>query len=145
MTQLSLRRRPADLGFNNLLNDFFGEWPVLDRRSWSITPVNIRETENAYQMDVIAPGFEKEDFKVNLDNNLLTIQAEKEVKQEQNGEKQDKWLRTEYSFKSFKRSFTLDEKIDTSNIQAKYENGVLKLNLPKKEESKPSTKLISIQ
>lgn len=149
MTQLRLNRRPVDAGFNNLLNDFLGEWPVYDRRNasgkWNSVPVNIRETENAYQLDVVAPGFDRNDFKVSIENNLLTISVEKEVKTEETGDKQEKWVRSEYSFKSFKRSFTLDEKIETGGIEAKYENGVLTLNLPKKAEVKPSVQQISIR
>jgi len=149
MTQLRLNRRPVDAGFNNLLNDFFGEWPVYDRRNgfekWTGVPVNIRETNDAYQLEVVAPGFDKNDFKVNVENNLLTIEAEKEAVKEETTDKQEKWVRNEYRFKSFKRSFTLDEKIQTAEIAAKYENGVLLLNLPKKAEVKPSVQQISIQ
>ena len=149
MTQLRLNRRPVDAGFNNLLNDFFGEWPVYDRRNgfekWTGVPVNIRETNDAYQLEVVAPGFDKNDFKVNVENNLLTIEAAKEAVKEETTDKQEKWVRNEYRFKSFKRSFTLDEKIQTAEIAAKYENGVLLLNLPKKAEVKPSVQQISIQ
>jgi HSP20 family protein len=91
---------------------------------------------------VVAPGFEKTDFKINLDKDVLTISAEK-----REGEKNEpgKEIRKEYSFRSFKRSFTLDEKIDGNAIEAKYVNGVLTLNLPKKEEVKTASKDISIQ
>ena len=90
----------------------------------------------------MAPGFEKTDFKVNIDQDILTISAEK---QEETKNENDKQIRKEYSYRSFKRSFTLDEKIDASGIEAKYVNGVLTLNLPKKEQVKASAQEITIQ
>jgi HSP20 family protein len=107
-----------------------------------IAPVNIKETEKNYSVDVAAPGFDKADFKVSLDQNILTISAEKKNEVKNEGEKE---IRREYSLRSFKRSFTLDEKIDAAAIEAKYVNGVLTLNLPKKEEVKSASKEISIQ
>jgi HSP20 family protein len=93
-------------------------------------------------LEVIAPGFQKEDFKVNLDNNTLTISAEKK---EETENKNEKFIRKEFKQQSFKRSFTIDENIDAESISAKYVNGVLTLNLAKKQEVKPSVKEISIQ
>ena len=93
-------------------------------------------------LEVIAPGFQKEDFKINLDNNTLTISAEKKEEKENQNEK---FIRKEYKQQSFKRSFTIDENIDAENISAKYVNGVLTLNLAKKQEVKPQIKEISIQ
>ena len=90
----------------------------------------------------MAPGFEKTDFIINLDQNLLTISAEKKDEVNQENEKQ---IRREYSYRSFKRSFTLDEKVDATNIEASYINGVLTLNLPKKETVKASTTKIVIK
>ncbi len=106
-----------------------------------IIPVNVKENEENYLLEVIAPGFEKEDFKINLEKNLLTISAEKKGENEVNTEKH---LRKEYKHQSFKRSFTIDEKINAENINAKYVNGILTLNFPKKQEVKPTTKLIDI-
>ncbi|HEX8313497.1 MAG TPA: Hsp20/alpha crystallin family protein [Segetibacter sp.] len=105
------------------------------------TPVNIRETEKEYLLDVVAPGLNKEDFKISLENNLLTVSVEKREETVNEGEKH---IRREYGFQAFKRSFTLDEKINADGISAQYVNGVLTLNLPKKEEVKPATKQISI-
>ncbi|MEI2737455.1 MAG: Hsp20/alpha crystallin family protein [Chitinophagaceae bacterium] len=105
-------------------------------------PVNVKETEKGYLLEVVAPGFEKADFKVNLNQNLLTISAEKK---EELKEEKEKQIRREYSYRSFKRSFTLDEKIDATNIEASYVNGVLTLNLPKKEEVKASATEIVIK
>jgi HSP20 family protein len=148
MTQVKLTRRPFETSFNNLVDELFNEVPVLFKNGngnsqWKgYAPVNIRETDKAYGIDVVAPGFEKADFKVNLDQNTLTISAEKKEETKKEGEKE---IRNEYSYRSFKRSFTLDEKINGDAIDAKYVNGVLTLNLPKKEEVKIASKVISIQ
>jgi HSP20 family protein len=90
----------------------------------------------------VAPGFEKADFRIGLDKNVLTISAEKtaEVKEEKTRQ-----IRREYSYRSFKRSFTLDEKIDATTIEAGYVNGVLTLNLPKKERVKEESQEIKIK
>ena len=149
MTQLKLSRRPFEASFNNLVDELFSDVPVLFKNynngnsNWkSLVPVNIRENEKSYSIDVVAPGFDKADFKVNLDKDMLTISAEKrdEVKNENERE-----VRREYEYRTFQRSFTLDEKIDAAGIDAKYVNGVLTLNLPKKEEVKIPSKQISIQ
>ena len=96
----------------------------------------------AYHLELNAPGRSKEDFKIQVEQGLLTISFEKK---EENTQPDDyKTIRREYEFKSFKRSFSVDDKIAVEGIQAKYENGVLKLLLPKKEESKPSARQINI-
>ena len=105
-------------------------------------PVNIHETPEAYHLELSAPGRNKEDFKLSVDNGQLTISFEKK---EETKTEEYKTIRKEFSFKSFKRSFNLDDRIDANGIQAKYENGVLKLLLPKKEQVKESTKQISVQ
>ena len=104
--------------------------------------VNIVETPDAYHLELNVPGRNKEDFNVAVDKGLLTISYEK--KEEAKNE-DAKVVRREFNFQSFKRSFTVDEKINTEAIQAKYENGLLKLLLPKKAESQQPVKTISIQ
>ena len=143
MTVVRFKNRPnGAAAFNNLLSDVFPQFPSLYREDLRhATPVNIRETENEFLLDVVAPGLNKEGFKISLENNLLTISAEKKEETVNEGEK---FVRREYQSQAFKRSFTLDEKIDADGISAQYVNGVLTLNLPKKEEVKPSTKQISI-
>jgi HSP20 family protein len=91
---------------------------------------------------LLHPGFEKEDFQISLDKNLLTVSGSNKEIGNKEGEK---LVRNEYEFKAFKRSFTLDEKIGAEAISAQYVNGVLTLNLPKMEEVKPQTKQISVQ
>ena len=139
MTQVKFINRPVERSLNNLMDDFFKVTPAAAFKN--IVPVNIFESNDAYQLHVISPGFDKKDFDVNIDKNILTISVEKET-----GEKENvKQLRNEYSFRPFKRSFTLDEKIDAEKIEASYNNGVLTLNLPFKTEVKSPVKQISIQ
>ncbi len=128
----------------NFVDDFLQGLPAgLGREeAFGFPPVNINETKDAFHLELSAPGRSKEDFKLGLDNGLLTIGFEKK---EENKTEEYKTVRKEFSFKSFKRSFTLDDQIDSNGIQAKYENGVLKLYLPKKEQVKESTKEITIQ
>ena len=146
MTLVKFNNRPASKSFNNFFEDFFQELPsILPEASlnWSNSvPVNIKETKDAFEVSLVAPGFDKADFKVNLENNLLTITAEH--KGEENVE-DEKMVRREYRFRSFSRSFTVDENIDAEKIDAKYINGVLALNLPKKVEVKAAAKQITIQ
>jgi HSP20 family protein len=146
MSIVKFRHYPAK-SFNNLMDDFFPQLPSLFLNEpatnfGQVVPVNIKQNENGYVLDVIAPGFNKEDFKIHLEKNLLTISAEKQAEEENKNEKD---IRKEYKYQSFKRSFTIDEKIDTEKIEAKYEKGVLRLNLENKEEVKKPTKQITIQ
>ena len=148
MTNVKFNSKPFTGTFNNLVDDLFAELPVLFKNDFNnverkgFVPVNVKETEKGYLLEVVAPGFEKADFKVNLNQNLLTISAEKK---EELKEEKEKQIRREYSYRSFKRSFTLDEKIDATNIEASFVNGVLTLNLPKKEEVKASATEIVIK
>jgi len=136
MAYVKFNSRPFEGTFNNLVDDLFTELPVLFKNDFNNTE------RKSYQLEVVAPGFEKSDFKVNMEQDLLTISAEKksEVKDEN-----EKYIRREYSFRSFKRSFTLDEKIDATNIEASYVNGVLTLNLPKKVAVKAAATEIIIK
>lgn len=112
-------------------SDFFGQH----------APVNIRENKESYLLDVVAPGLEKGDFKINLDGQTLTISSEKKTEHTEEGDKQ---IRREFSFRSFSRSFTVNENIDADKINAKYENGVLKVTLPKKEAKQETAKEITV-
>jgi HSP20 family protein len=138
---------PVSKTFDGLLNDVFNDLPVnfgktLRQDVFSFPPVNILENTNAYQLELAVPGLDKADFNIKLDGNILTVSADK--KETANVEN-EKLIRKEFSYKAFKRSFTLDEKIEAAAIEAKYENGILKLNLPKKEVAKVTTKEITIQ
>jgi HSP20 family protein len=130
------------------MDDFFPQLPSLFRDDFSTAgfkqpaPVNVKENEQEYVLEMVAPGLEKEDFKIHLEEKLLTISAEKKIDTENTNEKH---IRREYQFQSFKRTFTVDENIDADNISAKYVNGVLTLNLPKRAQVKEATKNITIQ
>ena len=148
MAYVKFSRKPFEGTFNNLVDDLFTELPVLLSSGFNNTvrkdsvPVNVKEIEKGFQLDVIAPGYDKTDFKVNIEQDILTVSAEKTNEVNEESEKQ---IRKEYNFRSFKRSFTLDEKIDATNIEASYVNGVLRLNLPKKEAVKQSATEIVIK
>lgn len=94
--------------------------------------VNVKETETAYELEIAAPGLSKDDFKINVEGQTLTISSEKEIKEE---EKEKTYTRREFSYTSFKRSFNLPERtVETDKITATYTNGVLHLYIPKIEE-----------
>jgi len=140
MTHVNFFNRPTEKALNNFMDDFFKVMPATEIKH--SVPVNIFESNDAYRIDVITPGFDKKDFKINIEKNILTISLEKDsVKKEENV----KQLRNEYTFRPFKRSFTLDAKFDTERIEATYNNGVLTLNLPLKVEVKTPVKEITIQ
>ncbi len=105
-------------------------------------PVNVKENESGYALEVIAPGVAKEDFKLQVNDKVLTISFEqKEAEQKEEG----KWLRKEFKARSFKRTFTLGEQVDVDKIAASYDNGILHLTLPKKEAAIATNKVIDIQ
>lgn len=108
----------------------------------NVPSVNIKETPKDYLLEVAAPGLERKDFKIEVDNHMLTISAEKEEKKEEKKESNG-YSRKEYSFNSFCRSFTLPENVKEGNIDAKYENGILKVTVPKAKETqvKPAHKI----
>ncbi len=143
MTMVKLHS-PVQKNINTFFDEFFNELPAFGKTVNNIfsPAVNILETSEAYHLELNAPGRNKEDFSINLDKGLLTISYEK--KEEAKNE-DVKVVRREFSYQSFKRSFTVDEKINTDGIQAKYENGLLKLYLPKQAEEKQPVKTISIQ
>ena len=138
---------PFAKSFDGLMNEIFNDLPSTFGKTvredvLGFPPVNIVEKNDVYNLQVAAPGFEKSDFKIKLDGNILTISVERAVETKSETEK---LIRIEFSTKSFKRTFTVDEKIDATNISAKYENGILHVGLPKKEEVKAAAKEITIQ
>ena len=144
---MKYRTFPETRSFNNLMAGFLTDFPSMYRDDHATgvnqtVPVNIKELPQGYLLEVIAPGFLKDDFKIGLDKNILTISAEKKTEEQKTS---DKFIRREHRASSFKRSFTLGEKIDTENIEAKYEGGVLVLNLQHKAEVKAPAKEITIQ
>lgn len=126
----------------HVFDDFFSkdlwDWGLNNNSSTNTTipAVNIRETSEAFEVEMAAPGMNKEDFKVELDGNMLTITSEL---QKENEEREgQRYTRREFSYQSFRRTFQLPKDVvDADKIEAKYENGVLRLLVPKKEEAKP--------
>jgi len=138
---------PVSKSFDGFVNEILNEFPATFGKTFredvlSFPPVNIIENINSYQLEVAVPGLEKSDFNIKLEGNLLTISADKK---EATRSATDKVIRKEFSQKAFKRAFTLDEKIESNAIEAKYEKGILTLILPKKEVAKISSKEITIQ
>ncbi|MFZ4454654.1 MAG: Hsp20/alpha crystallin family protein [Bacteroidales bacterium] len=136
--------------WTNLFDDFFGkemvEWP--NRRStfahYSVPSVNVKENETNFEVQMAAPGLEKSDFKIDLNQNLLTISSEK--KEESEVKESNTFTRREFSYQSFSRSFTLPDIVDSEAISAKYENGILTVAIPKKEITlRNNVKQIEIQ
>ncbi|ULQ53323.1 Hsp20/alpha crystallin family protein [Flavihumibacter fluvii] len=122
----------------SVFNDFFKPWnDWFDSGVWgremNLPAVNIEEQKDDFLVSLAAPGLKKEDFNISLDGNMLTISCEKEERKE---EKDKKYNRKEYNYSSFSRSFTLPDQVNTDKIDAKYEDGLLKVVLPKKEEAK---------
>ena len=103
----------------------------------NVPAVNIKETDTSFGIELAAPGKTKEDFNIEIDHNVLTISSEEKSEKE---EVQGKYTRREFNYSSFRRAFTLPETVNTDSINATYENGVLYVALPKKEEALPKPK-----
>ncbi len=139
--------------FSNQLPNLFDRFFENDLFDWSnrnysntnttLPSVNIKEDSDGFEVEMAAPGFGKDDFKVELNNSVLTISSEKHTEDET--KEGQLFTRREFSYQSFCRSFSLPNTVESENISAKYDNGILKITIPKKEEIKPKpTKLIEI-
>lgn len=105
-------------------------------KSSSVPAVNVKETDKTFEVDVAAPGFNKKDFNISVDNGLLTVSAERQEEKEKEG---DNYTRREFGYESFSRSFNLPTNTNEEDISAKYENGILRLSIAKKNQ--PESKL----
>ncbi|NMC39189.1 MAG: Hsp20/alpha crystallin family protein [Bacteroidales bacterium] len=127
--------------WSNFFNDFFNrdllDWTTRNFSDTNTTlpSVNIKEGEENYEVEMAAPGLQKKDFKIELANDVLTISSEKKVENET--KKGQQFTRREFSYQSFNRSFTLPHTVDGEKISASYENGILRVLIPKKEEARP--------
>jgi HSP20 family protein len=131
----ALRKRSA---FPSIVDEFFGSdlFPKFffeSEKMSNVPAVNIVEGTADYRIEVAAPGLEKKDFKIDLDNNVLTVSSKKEQEAE---EKDDRFMRKEFNYTSFSRSFALPESVDPEKITANHKDGVLSIVVPKKEEAK---------
>lgn len=123
--------------FERFLENAFFNWSNENYSSTNTTlpAVNIKEDKDGFEVEMSAPGFEKSDFKIELNNNVLTISSEKKIENETKEDQQ--FLLREFSYQSFHRSFTLPEIVESDKITAQYQNGILSIYIPKKEEAKP--------
>ena len=134
--------------FPSLFNDFFNrDWIDFNNRNFSTTQttfpsVNVVESDDKFELEVAAPGFEKKDFKVELNHNVLTISSDKKEEREEGDGKQ--YTRKEFSYLSFCRSFTIPDTINHEKIEARCENGILKVVITKKEDPRRLKKEIAI-
>lgn len=135
-----------DRVFQKNLSRFFEDdfWGFNGINQQYSVPVNLTETDKSYEMELVAPGLKKEDFKLSLEGDLLTVSYEhkEETKQEN---KNERWLRKEYRMQSFSRSFNLDDTLDPNKITARYQDGVLHVSLAKKEGAQRLYKTIEIK
>lgn len=141
MTLIRWNHRPT---FSNLLDKFFNDDLATfagSDFSNNVPAVNIKEDENGYALELAVPGLKKEDFKINVENKVLTISAERKIEDEK---EEENYRRKEFSYTSFRRSFTLPDIADGDKIEASYEDGVLHLGIPKLEEAKPKRREIAI-
>jgi HSP20 family protein len=138
-----VKQHPAQVNslLHELLNAFPNSWGRDLPVNHSLPPVNIHENNEGFHLELNAPGRNKEDFKVKLEKDLLTISYEQK---ENETDPNYKTIRREFQYKGFKRSFSLDDQIQVDGIQAKYENGILKLFLPRIEKVVNNPKEISI-
>ncbi len=128
-----------DKVFDDILGDLGKTWGVENNRT--IPAVNVLENDKAFSLELAAPGLNKGDFKIDLEKNKLTISAKVEENEE---ETKGNFKRREFSYMSFSRSFELPKTVDVSNIEAAYENGLLKITLPKLEVIEPEAKTIAV-
>ncbi|HEA23567.1 MAG TPA: Hsp20/alpha crystallin family protein [Pricia antarctica] len=130
--------RSSNLPVWSLIDEVFNrDWPSVFSQNFntgmSLPMVNIRETTDAYFVEMAVPGLKKSDFHIDLENHVLSIST---TTQKENEREEDNYTRREFGYSSFKRSFTLPETVDDGKIKAEYNEGILSIHLPKKEEAK---------
>lgn len=128
-----------DKVFDDIIGDLGKTLGVENNQT--VPAVNVLEGEKSFILELAAPGLNKEDFKIDLKKNKLTISAKLEEKEE---ESKDKFKRKEFSYMNFSRIFELPKTVDVYNIEAAYENGILKITLPKSEVIEPEAKTITV-
>lgn len=129
-------------GFSDVFDSVFNDTFFNDRMIARVPAANISETAETFHIELAAPGLKKEDFKLSLDRNVLSISVEHVL--ENNNDKKN-YSKREYSYNSFVRSFTLPDSADDSRIEAAYTNGILKVDIAKKDEAKSVSRQIQIK
>lgn len=146
-----IKRNPNVPAFANFFDDFFAK----DLFNWNdknfadfghtLPSVNVKETDKNFDIELAVPGMKKDDFKVSLDRNILTISSEQKSETEEK-DQNGKYTRREFNYSSFSRSFTLPSQVvDSENIEANYSDGILKIMIPKKETEENAIKTIEIK
>ena len=118
---------------SELFNDFFDNMVGDGMRRTNVPSVNIVETDDVFRIEMAAPGLKKEDFRINVEDDLITISGESKTESK---DKEERWTRREFSYTSFQRSFNLPDFIEIDKISASYEDGLMKVTLPKRETAK---------
>ncbi|HJP64127.1 MAG TPA: Hsp20/alpha crystallin family protein [Mucilaginibacter sp.] len=129
-------------GFNDVFESIFNDTFFNDRLTSRVPAANLSESEDHYHVELAAPGLQKSDFKISLDRNQLSISVERQYDQQG---VQKNYSKREYSYNSFVRSFTLPESADAEKIEAVYTDGILKIDIAKREEAKAVRKQIEIK
>jgi len=129
-------------GFNDVFDSIFNDTFFNDRMTSRVPAANVSESEDHYHVELAAPGLKKEDFKLNLERNVLNISVEQ---QSENNNTQKNYTKREYSYSSWVRSFTLPDSADAEQIDATYTDGVLKIDIAKREEAKMVRRQIEIK
>jgi HSP20 family protein len=129
-------------GFNDVFDSIFNDSFFSDRTIARVPAVNVSETTDHFHIELAAPGLKKDDFKISIDHNVLYISVEKQAEAKETGRKYNK---REFSYSSFVRSFVLPQAADQNQIEAAYEDGILKVNIAKKEEAKSVSRQILLK
>lgn len=123
--------------FSSFFDDFFGKDSGI-----TVPAVNVKESAGQFNIELAAPGMKKEDFKIDLDHNIISISSEKKMENENSED--GKYTRREYSFQSFSRSFSFPETVEPDKVKATYKDGILNITLPKKKDIVNKKKQIEI-
>ncbi len=131
--------------YTDIFNSLFNPEPYASKSLVSRVPaVNVSESENAFHIELAAPGLKKDDFKINVEERQLSISADKKQEEQENADVK-KYNRKEFNYNSFSRTFTLPESADQANIQAEYTDGILYITVAKKEEAKIQVREIAVK
>ncbi|MCD7900497.1 MAG: Hsp20/alpha crystallin family protein [Bacteroides sp.] len=135
----SIKKYRRDFGFPTFFNRFWDNDFFSNSEEMDLPAVNVKENKNEFKLEISVPGYDKEDIKIDINKNIMTISAKKEMNKEEKGE-DDKVLRQDFRVSSFYRSFTLPENIDTEKIEAQEKSGILNIMLPKMEKALEDTR-----
>lgn len=136
------RNNGLSTGVNDIFESIFNDSFFSDRMMSRVPAVNVSETADQYVIEMAAPGLSKDEFKINLERNLLTVSAEQQTRSEESNKRYNK---REFNFTSFVRSFALPESADDAQIEAEYRDGILHIAVAKKEEAKVTSRQIEIK